>query len=412
VVDFLKYVINSDIFNMLKYVVGGVLGVGVLLLLIYAVFTLIGTLLGNGEAGRVAAFLFPGIFLLLAGLTIPTVLTIFASMQSDGFNDQGKRRFVGLRYYKEIFAESSSRGVLLNSFMWVIITTTFATVFGLAIARFADGMKGEKTAKSFIFVPIAISLAGAGITWKFIYQGPPLNIGLLNALSKRFWSVLVGVLVVFAVFYLLSLIIDRTNLGKRYAKAPAFVPFLSALIIGALVWRFNLLGFLTSNLPNFPAKLGGDGERLWTLEENLGFLPRWNTVLLIIVGIWVQTGFATMMFSAAIKGVPESLSEAASLDGANSSETFYKVTIPYIRGTIVTVVTFNTIASLKAYDIVAATTGGNFETSTIANEFYAKYFVQDRNGYGSALAVLLFLFVIPIMIVSRRIQARAEAAAY
>jgi ABC-type sugar transport system permease subunit len=401
-----------DILNMLVFVIGGVLGVGVLLLLIYFVFSSVGSLVGRAEAGRVAAFLFPGIFLLLAGLTVPTVVTIFASMQSDGFNENGKRSFVGLRYYKEIFTTDSSLSVLLNSLMWVVVTTTLATVFGLAIARFADGMKGEKTAKSFIFVPIAISLAGAGITWKFIYQGPPLNIGLLNALSKRFSSVLLGIVVVFIAFYLISLAIDRSSISQRYAKAPAFFPFLGALVIGALVWRLNALGFITNRLPDFPARLGGDGERLWTLEQKLGFLPRWNTVLLIIVGIWVQTGFATMMFSAAIKGVPESLSEAASLDGANSNETFYKVVIPYIRGTIVTVVTFNTIASLKAYDIVAATTGGNFETSTIANEFYAKYFVQDRNGYGSALAVLLFLFVIPIMIVSRRIQARAEAAAY
>jgi alpha-glucoside transport system permease protein len=114
------------------------------------------------------------------------------------------------------------------------------------------------------------------------------------------------------------------------------------------------------------------------------------------------------VFSAAIKGVPETLIEAARVDGATKRQAFYKVTLPYIRATIVTVATTTIIGGLKAFDIVAATTGGNFGTSTIANEFYQVYFTQGRNGLGAALAVLIFILVVPVVVMNRRAQRRAE----
>jgi alpha-glucoside transport system permease protein len=160
--------------------------------------------------------------------------------------------------------------------------------------------------------------------------------------------------------------------------------------------------------------MGGDGERLWLLERGLGgveppkMAPGFNTFLLIVIFIWASAGFATVVLSAAMKGVPDALIEAARVDGATKRQAFYKVTLPYIRATIVTVATTTTIGGLKAFDIVAATTGGNFDTSTIANQFYAVYFVQGRSGLGSALAVLIFILVIPVVVINRRAQARAE----
>ena len=132
--------------------------------------------------------------------------------------------------------------------------------------------------------------------------------------------------------------------------------------------------------------MGGDGERLWVLERGFGGFdppataPGFNTFLLIVIFIWTQAGFATVIFSAAIKGVPDELIEAAKVDGATDRQTFYKVTLPYIQTTIITVATTITFAGLKAFDIVAATTGGRFGTSTIANEFYVTTFVQGRGG--------------------------------
>ena len=138
-----------------------------------------------------------------------------------------------------------------------------------------------------------------------------------------------------------------------------------------------------------------------------GSAPGFNTFLLIVIFIWASAGFATVVFSAAIKGVPDSLTEAAKVDGATDKQAFYKVTLPYIRSTIVTVATTTTIGGLKAFDIVAATTGGRFGTSTIANEFFVTKFVQGRNGLGSALAVVIFILVIPVVVMNRRSERRA-----
>jgi alpha-glucoside transport system permease protein len=241
---------------------------------------------------------------------------------------------------------------VFNSILWVTAGTAITIIIGLAVARYADGMRGEKVAKSAIFIPVAVSLVGAGLIWTFVYAGPPFDNGLLNA--------------------------------------------------------------VTGSIPGLPDSMGGDGERLWYLERGFGpfdppsSAPGFNTFLLIVIFIWAQAGFAMVIFSAAIRGVPDSLIEAAKVDGATNRQVFYRVTLPYIRGTVVTVTTLTMIAGLKAFDIVAATTGGHFDTSTIANEFYQTKFVQGRNGLGAALAVLIFVLVIPIVIMNRQAQKRAE----
>jgi alpha-glucoside transport system permease protein len=277
---------------------------------------------------------------MIIGLVVPAIRTLYSS-----FLDDNGKELIGFQNYTEIFQTASTRLAVVNSLTWVVLGTTVTLIVGLTIARFADGMRTEKSAKSLIFIPGAISLVGAGIIWRFVYAGPPFKVGLLNAAS------------------------------------------------GAL---------------------GGNGQKNWLVDRNLGpftppqTAPGFNTFLLIVIFIWASTGFATVVFSAAMKGVPESLVEAARVDGATKRQAFYKVTLPYIRATIITVATTTTIGGLKAFDIVAATTGGNFGTSTIANDFYRVYFVQARTGLGSALAVLIFILVVPVVVMNRRAQARAE----
>ena len=198
-----------------------------------------------------------------------------------------------------------------------------------------------------------MSLVGAGLIWTFVYAGPPFDNGLLNADHRSDPR-------------------PPRQHGRQRRTALATSSAVSA----------------ASTLPTAA--------------------PGFNTFLLIVIFIWAQAGFAMVVFSAAIKGVPDSLIEAAKVDGATNRQVFYKVTLPYIRATIITVATTTTIAGLKAFDIVAATTGGDFGTSTIANEFYVTKFVQSRNGLGSALAVLIFVLVIPIVVLNRRAQKRAE----
>lgn len=293
-------------------------------------------------------FLGPALIAVFIGLFIPALKTIYASLLDDAPID---KKFIGLKNFKEIFTDADARLVVLNSLTWVVVGTVAVVVFALAVARFADGMKGEKIAKSSMFIPTCISLAGAGITWRFVYASPPIKVGLLNSVTKAL---------------------------------------------------------------HLPASMGGNGDQLWLTERGFGAikppasLPGFNTFLLIIIFIWVQAGIAVVIFSAAIKGVPESLIEAAKVDGATNRQVFYKVTLPYIRATIVTVATLTVIAGFKAFDIVAAATGGRAGTSTIANEWYVTFFLQDRDGYSSAFAVVMFVLVIPFVVINRRAQRRAE----
>ena len=299
------------------------------------------------ESWRAWVFLLPAVIAMTVGLLIPALRTIYLSL----FNDTSKN-WVGFQNYLDIFQTRGTRLTVFNSIVWVTAGTAITIIIGLAVARYADGIRGEKLAKSAIFIPVAVSLVGAGLIWTFVYAGPPFDNGLLNA--------------------------------------------------------------VTGSIPGLPDSMGGDGERLWYLERGFGpfdppnSAPGFNTFLLIVIFIWAQAGFAMVIFSAAIRGVPDSLIEAAKVDGATNRQVFYRVTLPYIRGTIVTVTTLTMIAGLKAFDIVAATTGGHFDTSTIANEFYQTKFVQGRNGLGAALAVLIFVLVIPIVIMNRQAQKRAE----
>jgi alpha-glucoside transport system permease protein len=315
-----------------------VLGLGAFvggLLVLYAVTNALPKRFRDG--GQIAVFLGPAIVLIVVGLLVPAVRTILLSVLSD----KEGRPFGGLTNYKYIFTDRNMRLAVVNSALWVIFGGTTSTFLGLTIARYLDGAKGERFAKSLVFIPQALSLAGAGIIWKFVYDGPPFAYGLLNAITKV--------------------------------------------------------------VPGMPDKWGGDGQRIWLLESG----GRMNTFLLIVILVWVQTGFATVVLSAAIKGVPETLAEAATVDGATTRQVFYKVTLPYIRPAILTVLTTGTIGALKAFDIIQATTGGNFKTSTVANEQYIKFFLEDRDGLASALAVLLFVIVIPIVVLNQRGQKRA-----
>ena len=135
----------------------------------------------------------------------------------------------------------------------------------------------------------------------------------------------------------------------------------------------------------------------------------WNTFFLIVVMIWIQAGFAMTILSAAIKAIPDDIIEAARLDGVSAFGMFRFVTLPSIRPSVVVVLTTIAIGTLKVFDIVRTMTGGNFQTNVVANEFYSQSFRASNQGLGSALAVLLFLLVIPIVAYNIRQLRRSEA---
>jgi alpha-glucoside transport system permease protein len=174
-----------------------------------------------------------------------------------------------------------------------------------------------------------------------------------------------------------------------------------------LLWRF--LGDGIGGLAR-DAETGGavvlDGA---LVGEPIIFLQEqpWNTFWLILVLIWIQTGFAMVVFSAAIKGVPTDLIEASKVDGATENETFWRVTIPQIAPTIGVVTTTLIVLVMKVFDIPKVMTNGQFGTNVLANEMWQKAFTELNIGAGAALAMILFFSVLPVMYYNIRRQREA-----
>jgi alpha-glucoside transport system permease protein len=203
---------------------------------------------------------------------------------------------------------------------------------------------------------------------------------------------------------------DRMR-GEPIAKALIFLPTAISMVGAGVIWNFvyspKQYGLLNSMWQLLP----GDQKTQFWLQDNKffglesSFIPGLNTFFIMAVIIWIQAGFSTVVISAALKGVPDDLVEAAKIDGATDRQAFYKVVLPYVKGTIITVATTTTIAVLKIFDIIQTMgKGGSFGTSTIANEMYEQGFPQDNEGLGAAWAVLLFVLVVPIVFVNARNQ--------
>ena len=191
-----------------------------------------------------------------------------------------------------------------------------------------------------------------------------------------------------------AVFIDKSR-GEKYYKVILFMPIAISFVGASVIWRFvyeyNGVGEQIGLLNAIVVAFGGEPVQ-WLQTDPI------NTILLIVIMIWIQTGFAMVLLSAAIKGVPTEQIEAAQLDGTNAWQRFRNVTVPGIRGSLVVVFTTISIATLKVFDIVRTMTAGNFDTSVVANEMYTQAFRASEIGRGSALALILFVFVLPIII--------------
>jgi alpha-glucoside transport system permease protein len=266
-----------------------------------------------------AAFVIPSLIMLAVGLIYPAVLTLIQS-----FQNADSTAFVGLDNYFVLFREPEYQRVLINTGIWVLLVPFLATAIGLVYAVLVDRTRTEALSKALVFIPMAISMVGASIIWRFVYDYRPTNanqIGLANQIIKS---------------------------------------------VGGETYQFLL------NAP-------------------------WNTFFLIVVMIWIQAGFAMTVLSASIKAIPDDIIEAAKLDGVSGPQMFRHITLPSIRPGMIVVLTTIAIGTLKVFDIVRTMTGGRFDTSVVANEFYTQAFRYDNAGLGAALAVLLFILVIPII---------------
>jgi len=183
------------------------------------------------------------------------------------------------------------------------------------------------------------------------------------------------------------------NIAKSLIFMPMAISFIGAAVIFKLVYDMRpieqeQIGILNALYLNF----GGEAPIAWLT------VPFWNSFFLMAVLVWIQTGFAMVILSAALRGIPEETIEAAIVDGANPFQVFFKIKVPQIKGTIMVVWTTITIVVLKVFDIVFAMTNGQWETQVLANYMYDKLFGSNDWGVGSASAMVIMLLVTPILV--------------
>ena len=301
-----------------------VVGVGGVFFLFWAMDRLVSALpAGYQEGVRPYVFVGPALVILAVFLVYPVINTILIS-----FKDARSESFVGLDNFKFVFTDESMLRSIRNTAGWIVVVPLFGVSIGLAFATLADRLRrGEAFAKSMIFLPMAISFAGASITWRLIYAFRPEGFG--------------------------------TNIG-----------LLNGIMLG----------------------LGREPVSWLSLQP-------WNNLFLMVIMIWMQTGFAMVVLSAAIKAIPDEIIEAARIDGASELQVFRRIMVPSILPTIVVVTTYMVINALKVFDIVfvigSAETNG---TEVIAERMIRWFFISNNDGRAAAIAVVLFVAIVPVMI--------------
>lgn len=279
---------------------------------------------------------------LLPALFFVTVYLIYPVIDTFrlSFYNADSSEFIGLDNYIYIFTTPAMQHTLLNNILWILLFTLGAVGLGLLFAVLAGRVRYEATAKAMIFIPMAISFVAAAVIWRFVYAYQPP-------------------------------------------------------------------GFSQYGLLNAAATGAGLNPQPWLIEQTLPFtnitLPsplHTNNIAVIVVGIWMWTGFAMVVLSAGLKGISTEVLEAAQVDGATSFQVFRKIILPLVSPTIAVVATTLVIQALKIFDIVWVMTAGNYGTDVIATSMYKQLFNFQDFGRSGALAVILLLAIIPIMLIS------------
>jgi alpha-glucoside transport system permease protein len=237
-----------------------------------------------------------------------------------------------------------------------------------------------------------------------MFTQPDLVVVLRNTLL---WVVITPILST-AIGLVYAVLVDRTRF-EAFAKALIFLPMAISFVGASIIWKF--VYEFRPNQQNIQ-QIGLLNQFLvWLGFQPVNFVlaEPWNNLLLIVVMIWIQAGFAMTVLSAAIKAIPSDIIEAARLDGVGGMRLFFYITLPSIRPAVVVVVTAISIAVLKVFDIVRTMTGGQFGTSVVANEFYVQSFRLSNLGMGSALAMILFVLVVPIVVYNVRQMRKVDA---
>lgn len=324
-----------------------------------------------------------------------------------------------------------------------IITTIVTVVAGIgaavilfwilnAIAAAMPRKAGDKVRPYFFILPALIAIAAylvyptiltvmnsfrTGLPGKEKWVGFSNYTKLFkdNDFQEAIVNTLLWVLIVPAVSIILGLLVavlvDRLGAkSEKAAKTVIFMPMAISAVAAATIWRF----VYASVVP--PQEQVGLLNGIWTMfgADPVPWLTistmRLNSILLMVMLLWAQVGFAMVLLSAAVKGVPAEILEAARIDGATEIQIFRRVVIPSIWPTVVTVFITVTITVMKVFDTVYVMTGGNFKTNVIGMMFFQEMFTNLNNGAASAIVVLLMIAIVPIMIFQVRQFRREEAA--
>jgi alpha-glucoside transport system permease protein len=233
------------------------------------------------------------------------------------------------------------------------------------------------------------------------YEYALTNDVMLTAFRNNIIWLIVGTVGTVGLGLVIATLVDKLQRrSESVAKSIIFLPMAISFVGASIIWGF-IYAFRPAGRPQIGLLNGiwtglGNEPVLWLSQEP------WNTFLLVVVLIWLQTGFAMVILSAAIKSVPDDILEAARIDGASEFQVFRRVVIPTIKSTIVVVTTTMIILILKVFDIVWVMTSGDFGTEVIASHMIRQAFRFFDDGKGAAIAVILLAAVIPIMIVNVR----------
>ena len=224
---------------------------------------------------------------------------------------------------------------------------------------------------------------------------------LIALRNNALWVILLPTLVV-GLGLLVAVLVDRVRYESS-VKTIVFLPLAISFVAASVIWRFMYeLDPNVGTLNAIVTGLGGDPVA-WLLVQP------WNNLALIIVGVWLLTGFAMVILSSGLKGISVELLEAARVDGATEIQVFRRIVLPLLAPTIAVVATTIIIYALKTFDVVYTMTSGNFDTNVIANVMYQQLFNNGQQGRAAAIAVILLLAIVPVMVINIRRFRQQEA---
>ena len=331
----------------------------------------------NRESLEARMFAGPSLFMISLFLFYPAIRTLYIS-----FKDRYSNDFIGFENYKWAFSDPEMLVTIRNQIIWLVFVVFFVLFIGLIVGWLTDRLnKGEAFFKSIVFMPMAISAVGASAIFKFIYEyrPPPLTqIGIINGIrvSVDRGPVLPGVKP------------GQKCMNNRVVDGD-FKDFTNEDCLNPIGW---LQQRDLTNLP-FTENLNPEGF----ISGILLNLPI-NTMLLMVIMIWMFTGFAAVVFSAGIKAIPAEIMEAGQIDGASELRVFRSIVIPYIKSTIIVVGTYMVVTVLKAFDIIYVSTRGDLETNLLAVKMLDEFSKYRNFGRSATVAVLIFVCVLPIIV--------------